>query len=108
MSTSLDSTLALIAEPRRQQIVQQLWHGSRTVGELHSALSDISLSAVSQHLAKLRDAGVVEVRTEGRHRHYSIDREGLGPLADALDAMWASKLDALAHLAEAREREEAP
>jgi DNA-binding transcriptional ArsR family regulator len=38
----------------------------------------VSFSAVSQHLARLRDAGVVTVRRDGRRRFYRVERESLG------------------------------
>jgi DNA-binding transcriptional ArsR family regulator len=53
---------------------------------------------VSKHLAVMRRAGLVEVRTEGQRRMYTVQPE---PLRD-IDAwlapyrrMWAGSLDAL-------------
>ena len=69
-----------------------------------SRVADISFGAVSQHLAKLRDAGLVRVRKAGRRRIYRVERRAFGPLADALDRMWASRLDRLKSLAEAEAR----
>ncbi|MFE2089526.1 hypothetical protein [Streptomyces sp. NPDC059460] len=54
----------------------------------------------------LRDAGLVTLRKDGTKRFYRADREALGPLADYLQAMWGARLDALASLAEAAERNE--
>nr|WSW41694.1 hypothetical protein OG296_00245 [Streptomyces sp. NBC_01001] len=52
----------------------------------------------------LRDTGLVTLRKDGTKRFYRADREALGPLADYLQAMWATKLDTLARLAEEVER----
>ncbi|WP_328619177.1 hypothetical protein [Streptomyces sp. NBC_00354] len=52
----------------------------------------------------LRDTGLVTLRKDGTKRSYRADREALGPLADYLQAMWATKLDTLARLAEEVER----
>lgn len=100
--------LEAIAEPRRRRLVQALWARPRTVGELHALMPDVSMAAVSQHLARLRHAGVVRADAEGRYRRYSLDRDRLGPLADALETMWATQLGRLAGLAEAEEEGSAP
>jgi DNA-binding transcriptional ArsR family regulator len=44
----------------------------RTVTELAEPFN-MSQPAVSQHLRVLRDAGLVHVRKEGRHRIYRLD-----------------------------------
>jgi DNA-binding transcriptional ArsR family regulator len=85
----------VLAEPRRRRLVELCWHGERNVGELHGSMPDITLGAVSQHLARLRAAGLVEVRREGRHRYYRAVPEAFGPLRAALDAMWTASLDRL-------------
>jgi DNA-binding transcriptional ArsR family regulator len=72
-----------------------LWDDERFVGEIAEAMP-VTLGAVSQHLAVLRQAGFVDVRAEGRHRYYRANRERLGPLAAALEAMWAEGLQRLA------------
>src|SRR3954451_14267589 len=55
----------------------------------------VTFGAVSQHLGVLRAAGFVTVRSAGNHRFYRADRAALGPLAQALEAMWSSSLDRL-------------
>lgn len=100
--------LQVLAEPRRQQLVRQLLAGERSAGELHDAVGEVTFGAVSQHLRKLLEAGVVRRRREGRRRIYSLDRARLGPLVPALEAMWTDRLGALkdAVEAEARAQEE--
>jgi DNA-binding transcriptional ArsR family regulator len=66
---------------------------------------DISYSGVSQHLARLRAAGFVTVRRDGKQRLYSADRQQLGPLEAFLESFWAAQLDRLATLAEAAEEQ---
>jgi DNA-binding transcriptional ArsR family regulator len=69
----------------------------RTAGEL-AAPFDISQPAASQHLRALRDAGLVEVRKEGRHRVYRLDPL---PLQDVFDwvqyfeGFWRERLQEL-------------
>jgi len=55
----------------------------------------MSQAAVSQHLRLLRDSGLVEVRTAGRHRVYRLRREGFADLRDwlaALDRFWTARM----------------
>jgi len=60
---------------------------------------DVTFGAVSLHLRRLADAGLVSVRVHGRERFYQAKREVLGPLGQALeqmwnDALWTLKLEA--------------
>ena len=53
-----------------------------------------SRPAVSQHLKVLKDAGLVEERSEGVRRIYSLRREGLMELREWLDGFWGDALEA--------------
>ena len=92
--------LGLIAEPNRRKIVRMVWDAERTAGQIAGQF-DVTFGAVSQHLHLLRNAGVLEVRKEGRQRYYRARKEALGPLAKALEAMWSEALDRLKLAAEA-------
>ena len=94
----------VIAEPRRREILRLCWRVERSAGDLADAF-DITFGAVSQHLKVLRDANLVIVRRDGTRRFYRANRDGLGPLAEYLERMWAGQLDRLVLLAEAAERE---
>jgi DNA-binding transcriptional ArsR family regulator len=94
--------LQVISEPRRRQILRLVWDRELSSGDI-AASFDVTFGAVSQHLGVLRQAGFVRVRAEGNRRFYRADRERLGPLAHALEAMWT---DTLAQLADAVETEE--
>jgi DNA-binding transcriptional ArsR family regulator len=52
----------------------------------------VSRPAVSQHLKVLKDAGLVEERSEGVRRIYSVRREGLSELREWLDSFWDDAL----------------
>ena len=60
-----------IADPKRLLIINELRHGPMTVGELAEAL-EISQSNCSQHLAILRERGVVEASRQGAMMWYSL------------------------------------
>lgn len=98
--------LELIGEPRRAAILRLVWDDELAASQIAEAMPDVTFGAVSQHLRRLREAGLVTVRPEGRWRWYRAERSALGPLAAALDAMWGARLDALATLAEAAEAAE--
>lgn len=91
-----------MAEPHRQGILRLIWRDELPVGELASRL-ELSYSGVSQHLARLREAGFVTVRRAGKQRLYRADRQGLGSLEPFLESFWAGQLDRLATLAEEEE-----
>jgi DNA-binding transcriptional ArsR family regulator len=84
--------LAAIASPRRREILRLLWDEERAAGAIHAAMPDITFGAVSLHLRSLAEAGLVEVRADGRHRLYRARRERLGPLGELLEGMWGDAL----------------
>jgi DNA-binding transcriptional ArsR family regulator len=89
-----------LADPSRRAIFERLTTGEAAVRDL-TARFDISQPAVSQHLAALRDAGLVKERRDGRLVYYRVAPKGLRPLVDWLakyQAFWTeriAKLDAL-------------
>ncbi len=64
------ATLKLLADPTRLHIVWALLHGECSVGELAQHLG-VTAAAVSQHLAKLRLAGLVVTRRAGNRIYYA-------------------------------------
>ncbi|MCX7555519.1 metalloregulator ArsR/SmtB family transcription factor [Xanthomonadaceae bacterium JHOS43] len=63
--------LKALANERRLMILCLLAETERSVGELN-ALLDLSQSALSQHLAVLREEGLVETRREAQTIFYSL------------------------------------
>jgi ArsR family transcriptional regulator len=64
-------TVAALAHPVRLAILDELSEGERSTGDLVHALG-LHQPLVSQHLAVLRQAGVVERRREGNRRFYRL------------------------------------
>jgi DNA-binding transcriptional ArsR family regulator len=91
--------MAVIAEPNRRRILQIVWNQEVSAGRIAQQF-DVSFGAVSQHLHRLREAGLVDMRKAGRTHYYRARKEALGPLAKALEAMWSAALDQLKSLAE--------
>ena len=87
----------VLAEPRRREILDLLREEERPVGEIVDALG-ISQPGVSKHLRVLRDAGLVEVRSDAQRRVYRLRPEPLREIDDWLQpyrAAWRDRLDAL-------------
>ncbi|HUG01402.1 MAG TPA: metalloregulator ArsR/SmtB family transcription factor [Longimicrobiales bacterium] len=68
-----------VAEETRLRVVQLLADGERCVCELQADL-DVAQSRLSFHLKKLKEAGVVSDRRDGRWVYYSL-------VPDALEEM---------------------
>jgi DNA-binding transcriptional ArsR family regulator len=60
-----------LGNEQRLLVLCSLTEGPLTVGELNRRVP-LSQSALSQHLAKLREAGLVETRREAQTIHYSL------------------------------------
>src|SRR6201995_2068790 len=90
-----------LADPTRRAVFERLTSaGELSVGELVAG-AGVSQPAVSQHLALLRQAGLVTERREGRHGRYAAAPDGLRPLVDwmAVHAVfWRDRFDRLEDL----------
>jgi DNA-binding transcriptional ArsR family regulator len=98
------NALSALADPTRRQVFERLRAGPRPVNVLAAGLP-VSRPAVSQHLKALKDAGLVEERSEGVRRIYSLRREGLAELRDWLDTFWGDALTAFKEEAEKGDKE---
>jgi ArsR family transcriptional regulator, zinc-responsive transcriptional repressor len=78
------ATLKLLADRTRLHIVWALLHGEHSVGELASHVG-VAAPAVSQHLAKLRLAGLVTTRRDGnRIFYFAVNEHVLRLVTEAL------------------------
>ena len=83
-----DDLFKALADPTRRVILDELTEKSgQTLFEICSRLSmkhqlGISRQAVSQHLAVLESAGLVETRREGRYKFHSINPAPLAQIAE--------------------------
>lgn len=77
-------TAALLADPSRARMLALLLGGeARSAGELARAVS-ITPQTASTHLAHLLDAGLVSLRTQGRHRYFTLADADVAHLLEAL------------------------
>jgi DNA-binding transcriptional ArsR family regulator len=87
----------VLAEPNRRRILDLLLVEDRPVGDLVDALA-VSQPAVSKHLRVLRDAGLVESRSEAQRRIYRVRVDPLQAIDEWLRPYrerWTASLDDL-------------
>ncbi|WP_299052449.1 metalloregulator ArsR/SmtB family transcription factor [uncultured Nocardioides sp.] len=77
---------AALADPVRRALLVALAAGPARVADL-AASHPISRPAVSRHLRVLAEAGLVAATDAGRERHYRLQRPGLAPVTDWLEAL---------------------
>jgi DNA-binding transcriptional ArsR family regulator len=100
--------LAVLASPRRQEILRLAWDKEITAGDIHRAMPDVTFGAVSLQLRALSRAGLVDSRAEGRFRYYQARQEALGPLRALLEQMWDDSLWRLKLAAELEQTRRGP
>jgi DNA-binding transcriptional ArsR family regulator len=96
MDGSTDVFAAIAAAPRRAML-QRLADRELPVSELASTF-DMTLSAVSQHLSVLRQAGLVSQRKAGKQRLYRAEPAPLKEVAEWLqtyEPFWTDRLQGL-------------
>jgi DNA-binding transcriptional ArsR family regulator len=97
-----DKIFHALADPSRRAIFESLTRGESAVKDLTGRFH-ISQPAVSQHLAALKDAGLVRGRREGRLVYYRVEPRGMKPLIDWIAhyrVFWTEHLDRLERLLE--------
>jgi DNA-binding transcriptional ArsR family regulator len=92
------STIQVLADPSRFQIVEALFDGEQQVNDIVARM-EIHQSGVSRHLRILEEAGFVRMRPEGARRLYSLRPERFRELnawVSQYRALWEGRLDAFA------------
>jgi DNA-binding transcriptional ArsR family regulator len=102
------AVLNALASPRRREILRLVWDREQTAGAIHRAMPDVTFGAVSLQLKALREAGLLEARSEQRNRFYRVRREALGPAAELLESLWDDALWKLKLAAELEETRRGP
>ena len=101
MPDTRDMLFRTLADPTRRAIFERLCReGEKTVGAL-TARAGVSQPAVSKHLGRLKQAGLVRDRHQGRQTHYSARLDALAPLVDwtkEMGVFWEKKFDDLEDL----------
>ena len=82
--------LKLLSNPTRLLILCNLIESERCVGDLEKDLN-ISQSALSQHLSKMRDEGIVKSEKQGQHVFYSISDSNVVDIINVLYKLFCKK-----------------
>ena len=112
-ASSLDRTLAALADPSRRRVVDLLRQRPRRAGELATRMR-MSPPALSRHLRVLRRSGLVEeerVEEDARVRIYRLRRKPFRDLQSWLaevEQVWTHQLDAFKAHAEKTRKPPAP
>ncbi len=76
-----------LSNPSRLLVLCALVTREHTVGELEE-LTGLGQSALSQHLARLRDSGLVETRREAQRIYYSLDNPEVKAVLETLHGIY--------------------
>ena len=90
----IQKVLAALTSPVRREILSLIWDRELPAGQIAAAFA-VTKPTISQHLAVLREAGLVTARVAGTSRRYSARRDALSGLHAALadPARWTSADD---------------
>lgn len=87
-ASDVAAALRAVGNDKRLMILCRLVeHGEVSVGAL-SGMVDLSQSALSQHLARLREEGVVGFRRDGQTLHYRIEDHRIEDLIGTLHKLY--------------------
>jgi DNA-binding transcriptional ArsR family regulator len=92
-----DRVFRALADPSRRAIFERLTKGEAAVRDLTPRFN-VSQPAISQHLAVLREAGLVAERRDGRLVYYRVEPKGLRPLINWLahyQDFWVDRVEQL-------------
>jgi ArsR family transcriptional regulator, virulence genes transcriptional regulator len=88
MITEAAALLGILANPKRLQMLMLLVRdGEKSVGALGEQV-ELSQSAISQHLSKLRQAGVVSTRRDAQTVYYSSRHDGVTKVLACLEDIY--------------------
>lgn len=90
MAKNLDHIWKALSDPTRREILDQLRDGPRQTTEIVEKFPHLSRFGVMKHLDVLREAGLVNTRSEGRRRINSLN---VAPIRQITER-WISKYEA--------------
>jgi DNA-binding transcriptional ArsR family regulator len=99
-----DAVLKALADPHRREILRLVQYDELAAGQI-AANFPLTQQAISQHIAVLKQAGLLTERRDGTRRLYVLRHEALDPVRSLLTEFWP---DALARLKDVVERAHHP
>jgi DNA-binding transcriptional ArsR family regulator len=85
--TRMASVAALLGDPARANILTALMDGRALTAKELAFAAHISPQTASGHLAKLTDANLLAVRTQGRHRYFQLASPLVGQMLESVMAV---------------------
>lgn len=73
-----------LANPLRVEIVTNLKNKAKSVGEISKELN-VEQSKISHALASLKSCNIVDVKSEGKQRIYSLNKKTIIPILNLID-----------------------
>lgn len=88
--SKLTMVLKAMSNSKRMQILSELSDGrERSVSEIERTMPELSQSALSQHLARLRKSNLVETRRESQTIYYAIKDADIKRILRLLNHIYA-------------------
>ncbi|MBN7819937.1 ArsR/SmtB family transcription factor [Bowmanella yangjiangensis] len=84
LTPSLPQIAALIGEPARASMLTALMAGKALTATELALEADISSQTASSHLAKLLNAGLLQVLKQGRHKYFRLHSAEVAALLESL------------------------
>jgi len=81
--------LKTLAHPHRLRMIQMLFAGRYTVGELAEAC-EIPSHVASEHLRLMKDRGFLDAQKEGRRVYYFVVEQGLEGILHCIEKRFGS------------------
>jgi DNA-binding transcriptional ArsR family regulator len=92
--TATDAVLRALADPHRREIIRLIRDSELPAGQIATHFT-LTQQAVSQHLAVLKKAGLLEERRVGTRRLYRFHADALTPVRELLEEFWPDALQRL-------------
>lgn len=91
LATEIAEKLRVYAQPQRLMILSCLLRGERTVAEI-GEITAITQPALSQQLAELRRAELVNTRKEAKQVWYSLANDGVTICVQTMEAIFGEAI----------------
>ena len=101
----MEAALKAMSDPTRREILRLVQNDEMPAGAIASNFP-VSRPAISQHLAVLKTAGLIDERRSGAKRLYRTRVAGMAELKAFLEMFWDVRLERLKAAVEAENEKE--
>ena len=103
VGVSAEEVFAALAAPQRQQILRLVQGEPLSVGAIADGCG-ASQQAISHHLQVLKDAGLVNMKQDGRRHLYEVNPDGFDSVEAFVADLWPTGLSKLRAVLEDRDQ----